>query len=387
MDLRLVTVAWLLTLPYVFFLGKRVKQAGAELEASRAHLTQAAEDLFQGRDILTQTNAIAYAQARLEQAAIDLKRKTVRSRLLTRLSGYFGYIYYWLKIGLFAAVSALFYFKGYLTPGEAVAAPSLITMLSAPMRALVRVVASKHAVDGITARIAPVLEPQQSDLLPSHAAFTQHDALCPVRLTNVSVNYDEVTLFEQLSIDIDTGQLVALVGPSGSGKTTILRLLCGFTVPTTGKVLVWGQDPYSSRIPSQLLGYMPQQPAFFSGAILENIALGRAISVEAINELCHQTGLSSFAASFPQGLNTVIDATDLGLSGGEQRLIAFLRCLAGKPQLIILDEPTASLSEHHRTLLVDAIRKYANDNPAVTWVISTHDEVLMDLASKIVRLG
>jgi iron complex transport system ATP-binding protein len=176
------------------------------------------------------------------------------------------------------------------------------------------------------------------------------------------------------------GRLVALLGENGSGKSTLLKVLAGLLAPSRGEVLLDGSS--LARIPrraaARLLGYLPQgfEP-FFPATALEVVLLGRT------------PFLGSFATPSRRDLEIArcaleeVDAAGLeerdvrSLSGGERQRVYLARVLAGEPRILLLDEPTASLDPRHRFVVLDVLRRRADEG--VSCVFSTHE---VDLAAR-----
>ncbi len=176
------------------------------------------------------------------------------------------------------------------------------------------------------------------------------------------------------------GRLVALLGENGSGKSTLLKVLAGLLAPSSGEVLLDGSS--LARIPrraaARLLGYLPQgfEP-FFPATALEVVLLGRT------------PFLGSFATPSRRDLEIArcaleeVDAAGLeerdvrSLSGGERQRVYLARVLAGEPRILLLDEPTASLDPRHRFVVLDVLRRRADEG--VSCVFSTHE---VDLAAR-----
>ncbi|HKX39664.1 MAG TPA: polyamine ABC transporter ATP-binding protein [Burkholderiaceae bacterium] len=183
-----------------------------------------------------------------------------------------------------------------------------------------------------------------------------------------------------VSLDIQKGEIFALLGSSGSGKTTLLRMLGGFEAPTSGSILLDGQDLAGMPPYERPLNMMFQSYALFPHlSVWENIAFGlkrdrlpAAQVAERVDAMLQLVQLSKFAQRKPHQL-----------SGGQQQRVALARSLAKKPQLLLLDEPLGALDkklrEETQIELVNIIEEVG-----VTCVIVTHDqEEAMTMASRI----
>lgn len=159
---------------------------------------------------------------------------------------------------------------------------------------------------------------------------------------------------------IEAGQNVAIVGPSGAGKSTFARILIGFLEPTSGQVLLDGQDlrawdPVTRGIH---MGYLPQQVGFFEGTIRENIARMRIDDLpELAIEAARFVGIHDMIMRFPDGYDTVISENGFQPSGGQKQLLGLARAYYGGPAFVVLDEPNASLDTDGEQILFATLQR------------------------------
>jgi putative ABC transport system ATP-binding protein len=194
-----------------------------------------------------------------------------------------------------------------------------------------------------------------------------------------SVNSKKIV--NDVSFDVNVGELLAIVGPSGAGKSSLLRLLNRLDEPTSGTVLLQGGDyrEIPTRDLRRRIGMVMQRPFVFRGTVAENLRFGpqqqdRKLSDDQVENLLRAVGLSGYAAE------------DVGhLSGGEAQRVCFARALANEPAVLLLDEPTSSLDEAAKLEVEAVIRKISAQG--VTSVLVTHDlQQARRLATRVARL-
>ncbi len=167
------------------------------------------------------------------------------------------------------------------------------------------------------------------------------DSDCILQTVNLSRVLAAKRLVDDISIEVQKGDVVAITGPSGAGKSSFLRLLNRLDEPTGGTVLLEGQD-YKTIPPQEVrrrVGMVLQSPYLFPGSVADNIRFGpmqrgETERLESIEQLLEQVNLAGFASR------------DVGnLSGGEAQRVSLARTLANSPQILLLDEPTSALDE------------------------------------------
>jgi cell division transport system ATP-binding protein len=208
-----------------------------------------------------------------------------------------------------------------------------------------------------------------------------------IEFQSVSKQYSADALaLSDVSFNIGKGELVYLAGPSGAGKSTLLKMIAAVERPTSGRVLVSGQDigklkkagvPFLRR----KLGLIFQQQRLLNDRnILANVMLPLIVS----GAPKAQAEQRARAALDKVGLLERARAQPMELSGGEQQRVAIARAIVNRPQIILADEPTANLDRAAADKVIDAL--HAFHAAGVTCVISSHDEQILDAAARVIRL-
>jgi cell division transport system ATP-binding protein len=204
-----------------------------------------------------------------------------------------------------------------------------------------------------------------------------------IQLHNVSVSYQkDATALHNINLKIGKGEFIFLTGPSGAGKTTLLRLLYGAQTPTSGQVLIDGQNvsmmkasqiPYLRRsvgVVFQDFKLLPSRTVFENVAItLEVLGWGRGDISRRVMHTLKQMGIDSKFDMMPQRL-----------SGGEQQRVALARALVNDPKILLADEPTGNLDDANKSQILN-IFKEANVR-GTTVVVATHDRRVIDNSHK-----
>lgn len=205
-----------------------------------------------------------------------------------------------------------------------------------------------------------------------------------IRIANVSKHFGSFQAIDNVSLDVDSGSLVALLGPSGCGKSTLLRLIAGLDQPSQGRIWISGEEATQRSVQERQVGFVFQHFALFKHrTVRENIAFGlelRKWKPEKIRwrveELLNLVQLQGYGNRYPSQL-----------SGGQRQRVSLARALAVKPKVLLLDEPFSALDAKVRKELRGWLRNL-HEETKVTTVIVTHDqEEAFEVADKIVVLN
>ncbi|XP_041737816.1 ATP-binding cassette sub-family B member 10, mitochondrial-like [Coregonus clupeaformis] len=183
---------------------------------------------------------------------------------------------------------------------------------------------------------------------------------------NVSFAYPthkDAPIFQDLSLSVPAGSVMAVVGPSRSGKSTLVSLLLRLYDPDSGVITIDGHDvrdlnPYWLR---SHIGTVSQEPVLFSCSIDENIAYGApdsdTVTVQEIQQAAQIANAYEFVHGFPEGFDTVVGEKGVLLSGGQKQRIAIARALLKNPKILLLDEATSALDAENKFLVQEALER------------------------------
>lgn len=186
-----------------------------------------------------------------------------------------------------------------------------------------------------------------------------------VTLDKVAFRYEpDKPLIENLSLDVEPGQTVAIVGPTGAGKTTLVNLLMRFYEVTGGEIALDGVDiaKMTREDLRRGIGMVLQDTWLFGGTIAQNIAYGasREVTRAEIEEAARAAHADRFVRTLPDGYDTVLDDEGAGVSAGEKQLITIARAFLSDPVILVLDEATSSVDTRTEVLIQKAMARLAH---------------------------
>ena len=156
-------------------------------------------------------------------------------------------------------------------------------------------------------------------------------------------------LLKNINLSLWRGEIVGLMGESGSGKSTLLQIIEKFYTPESGQITLNDTIDWNKISPEnwrQLIATVPQEVQLFNGTLLENILLGETTTEAELLAFCDEYGFLPFIECLPQGFATIVGEEGVNLSGGQKQMLALMRALFKRPQLLILDEATSAMDKH-----------------------------------------
>lgn len=214
------------------------------------------------------------------------------------------------------------------------------------------------------------------------------ESIVSIQVDHVTKRFGTFTVLDDVTLHVQTGELIALLGPSGCGKTTLLRILAGLERPDHGRILLHGDEVTERRITDRRVGFVFQHYALFRHmTVTENVAFGLSVLPHAqrpspgqirkkVHDLLSLVQLQAMADRYPNQL-----------SGGQRQRVALARALAVEPKMLLLDEPFGALDTKVRKELRRWLRRL-HDELHITSILVTHDqEEALEAADRIVVLN
>lgn len=273
-----------------------------------------------------------------------------------------------------------------------------LTMLLGPLATLAN---SATALQDNLAGLDRVLDLLAEPLETSHAPPTRTLDVGKVQgritFSNLSFKYPTSQQFvlQDIDLDVEPGQTVALVGRSGAGKTTLCNLVARFYDPTEGHIQLDGTDLRDLPVEAyrSLLGIVEQDVFLFDGTIAENIGYGlRNASFAAIEQAAIAANADEFIRDLEKGYDTVIGERGVRLSGGQRQRLAIARALLADPSILILDEATSNLDSESERLIHQSLDRLMQGRTSFVIAhrlstIARADKIVVMEQGRIVEVG
>ncbi len=339
-----------------------VKDRNANSLKSVGGLSAEIQESLDNFKVIVAFNRRDYFRAKFEEANVknfDAAIKTgVANNLFTPLYDLASNIGQLLVIGVGVALIT----KGDFSIGLLLSFLIYVDRFYSPLRQIATLWTSLQTAVAGWDRVSAILNNPLE--LSTVTATTEASTTSVLAFKDVSFNYpDGKSVLKHISLNLEPGKTYALVGPTGGGKTTTASLMARLYDPSEGQIELHGQDlrSYAPEKRAQAIGFILQEPFLFTGTIMENIFHGNPLYAEKTLEerkvAIKESGLDTLLARFPDGLETTVKSSSDGISLGQRQLIAFMRAVLRKPDLLILDEATANIDTVTEQLLEETLEK------------------------------
>jgi ABC-type multidrug transport system fused ATPase/permease subunit len=276
---------------------------------------------------------------------------------------------------------------GKHTAGDLVSYSLILSILYGPINNLLSI-SSAVVVEGVSlGRLLQLIQVTERNTVDLAYIQPLHQTGKPpsIELDSLIYERDGERLFDDLSVKIAPGNCVALRGANGSGKSTLIGLIYGSQPVLASQILIDGIRLSHIDITTrcQIFSFLPQDVMVFSDTLRNNIALGRAVTDIAIENLCRRLGMLDFLCQWPQKLDTLIEEGGRNISGGERQRIGLLRTLIVRTPVLLLDEPEQNLDLQ----VLQSLVAYIEDiKDSCTCLLVTHSDAFNEIIDQTVEI-
>lgn len=380
--LLLIPALILLSLILQWPLARLARENQKESAARSGLLIEAVE----GAETLKTLNAEWRMSRRWHELSQLLAGTTLRNKFWSNLNNNLAYTFQQVGYVLMTVYGAYLVARGEVTTGAMVAVGILLGRCLQPISGLVNLMVRVHQVRTSAQTLERIMTlPVDRPADTSFVNLEKHtgDIVCE----NLQFSYtgnDHLAL-NVASLKITPGEKIAVLGRTGSGKSTLVRLLSGLYQPTRGRIRLDGVD-IQQVDPTRLretVGYLTQDVKLFAGTLKENLLLGCGpVSDDELMAAIKFSGVERVIAQHPLGLGMPIYEGGGGLSGGQKQSVGIARLILCKPQILLLDEPTASMDQQTESELIAKLGWVRN--PEVTLIVVTHKPTMLAWADRII---
>jgi len=375
----------------VFFLvmkliGRRLRPLSSEWVRTHAEMFATLEENIGMLPAIKSFTREAHESARFQECNFKLMRVAKRQLLIESILGPATHLIAGLGLLLLLWVSTLQVQSGALAPADMVSILLYSMLLTRPVSGLAGVYGSVQTARGAAERLLEAFAAQpEPDDAGATALMAMAGGIC---LENVHFAYPgRPKVLNNLTLEIQAKETVALTGINGSGKSTVVHLLMRFADPDQGRILLDDVDIREISIASlrSQIGLVAQHVLLLNGTVRDNIGYGRLnadfsqIEAAARNAMAHD-----FITQLPEGYDTVIGDQGIRLSGGQRQRIALARALLKDPPILIFDEATAMFDPEGELAFIRECQPVLANR---TVILITHRPASLSLADRVVSLS
>ena len=365
----------------------------ARLEASVAELRQRSADIgsflietLQAMKLVVTSNAQERELARFRERNAAFIAALMSMQWLTYLSGGIPGLILSAGTGIVFVYGGLRVIHGQITVGTFIAFMAYQMRVLQPLQALMGMYANLATVRVSLARVSQILD-EPVEVEECSTATALRSVRGRIEFDAVTASFDRGgPVLERVSFTVDPGEVVALVGPSGSGKSTVADLLLRLLDPDAGQIRIDGHDLRTVRLGDlrSRIALVDQEACVLHASIAENIRYARPEATDAaVEAAARHAALDGFVDTLPERYATVVGERGTALSAGERQRIALARAFLVEPDVLVLDEPTASLDPETERQVIDG---YLAVMRGRTTIVITHRLAVARRADRIITV-
>ena len=371
----------LLSVLYVSLVRKRLRDYGMEELEARRKQSRTVIEAFRGYAELEIAQAFHASLASFDQGMEFIVRNRLRTEVYQLFPSFLSEVA--VVGGLALLIGTGNGNLGLMSGVFAVAAFRLIPAVRGILNSWVTLQNASHTITVVDEGISD--EPRQDAQSTTSFTFKQG-----ITLRQLGFAFpDGHTLFNDLNLSISCGERIGVRGASGSGKSTLFNLMLGFFPPTSGEILIDGQQLTAANRSERhkLVGYVPQEIFIIEGTLADNIALGQPQADRAkVMQVLEQVQLREWADELPQGLDTPLGEYGSRLSGGQKQRIGIARALYKEAEVLFFDEATSALDNKTEQEINHALETLSLQHRELTLVVIAHRESSLAFCDRIFDL-
>jgi len=370
---------------------KRLKRLAHRSQEKNADIVTRLTEVFNNSEIIKSNATEKYELERFHHENDHFFKLNMKSSYTSELISPMMEIIAAIGLAAVIFIGGRQVYSGAMTVGEFTAFLTAFGLVFQPLKGASNILGRVQDAQAASERVFHIFD-IQNQITDGKSALSE--AVKQIQFDQVTLKFEDKTALENISIDIQAGETIALVGQSGGGKSSFVNLLLRFYDPISGTISINGCDlkEYTQNSLRSQIAFVSQRVYIFQDTLAANVAYGDTVDEERVKEALHMADALEFAQSLPDGIYTVMQEFGANLSGGQRQRIAIARAIYKHASLLILDEATSALDNETERKIQNTLKEYTKDKITILIAhrlstVQDADKILVFKAGHIVAQG
>ena len=366
----------------VNIISKKIKKRSKASIEQNSDITSKLNEIFNNAELIKASNSEKMEVKYFKEENFKFFRINMKvvqqNQLITPLMDFLGAII----VAIVIYIGGNEVINGRMTPGDFFSFVTALFMTYTPLKKLTSIYAGMQSAVAAGNRIIEILQ-REPRIKDGDAIIDKN--IETIQFKNVCLNYDNVQALNNINIDFNRNEIIALKGKSGSGKSSIVNLILRLYTPTSGNITINNIpiNQYSQKSICENIAIVTQRIFIFNDSVAANVAYGQEINEDKIIDTLKQSFAYDFVEKLPNGIHTKLDEYGANLSGGQRQRIAIARAIYRDPKVLIFDEATSALDKNTEDSIKKTINLIKKDKIII---IIAHRPSTIELANKIIEI-
>ncbi|MDD5052907.1 MAG: ABC transporter transmembrane domain-containing protein [Sulfuricurvum sp.] len=339
---------------------KRLKRLAHRSQEKNADMVTRLTEVFNNSEIIKSNATEQYELERFQNENVHFFKINMKSTYTSELISPMIEIIAAIGLATVIYIGGKQVYAGTMSVGEFTAFLTALGLVFQPLKGMSNILGRVQDAQAASERVFQIFD---MDNTITDGQVQLNDPVKHIQFDHVTLKFDKKTALNNININIQAGETIALVGQSGGGKSSFVNLLLRFYDPISGSVSINGHDlkEYTQHSLRSQIAFVSQRVYIFQDTLAANVAYGATINEARVIEALDMADALEFAQSLPDGIYTVMQEFGANLSGGQRQRIAIARAIYKHASLLILDEATSALDNETERKIQNTLNNYTKD--------------------------
>lgn len=370
---------------------KRLKRLAHRSQEKNADMVTRLTEVFNNSEIIKSNATEHYELERFQNENVHFFKLNMKSAYTSELISPMMEIIAAIGLAAVVFIGGKQVYDGAMSVGDFTSFLAAVTLIFQPLKGASNILGRIQDAQAASERVFHIFD-IQNQITDGQLAL--NNSVKHIQFDQVTLKFEEKTALDNISININAGETIALVGQSGGGKSSFVNLLLRFYDPLSGSISINGHNlkEYTQHSLRSQIAFVSQRVYIFQDTLAANVAYGDTINEVRVKEALEMADALEFAQSLPDGIYTIMQEFGSNLSGGQRQRIAIARAIYKNASLLILDEATSALDNETERKIQNTLQEYTKDKITILIAhrlstVQDADRILVFKAGKIVAEG